>query len=287
MIKKLKYLVQFFFILILYFFFKIIGLKTASNFGSKIFKFLGPFFRSNNLVKENIHTAFKNIGSDRIDNIKKGMWENYGRIFAEYAYIKNFRINNNDEYIKIIGLETLKDIINKKKQVIFISGHFSNFELMAMQLEKHGIKLAAIYRPLNNLFLNPLMEKIRKRYICKKQIKKGISGVKESLKVFREGYSIALMIDQRVSEGAKVNFFNKKAFTTTIPAQFNKKFNCDIVPVYIQRIYPCKFEVYISKPLNYSKNDTIEKITQDLNIVLEEMIKKNPEQWIWTHNRWK
>ena len=64
------------------------------------------------------------MGSDRIDNIKKGyvgkLWKN----FAEYAYIKNFRINNNDEYIKIIGLETLKDIINKKKQVIFISGHF-------------------------------------------------------------------------------------------------------------------------------------------------------------------
>ena len=158
---------------------------------------------------------------------------------------------------------------------------------MAMQLEKHGIKLAAIYRPLNNLFLNPLMEKIRKKYICKKQIKKGISGVKESLKVFREGYSIALMIDQRVSEGCKVNFFDRKAFTTTIPAQFNKKFNCDIVPVYIQRIYPCEFEIYISKPLNYSKNDSIEKITQDLNFVLEKMIKKNPEQWIWTHNRWK
>ncbi len=100
--------------------------------------------------------------------------------------------------------------INKKEKepVIFVSGHFNNFELMAMYLEKSGINLAAIYRPLNNKFLNPLMEKIRKNYICKKQIKKGIAGTKETLKYFKEGTSIALMIDQRVSEGIKSKFFN-------------------------------------------------------------------------------
>ena len=106
---------------------------------------------------------------------------------------------------------------------------------MAMHIEKSGINLAAIYRPLNNYFLNPTMEKIRKKFICEKQIKKGVSGTKEILKHFKSGTSIALMIDQRVSQGIKSKFFNKDALTTTIPAQFVKKFNCKIVPIFIER----------------------------------------------------
>ena len=107
---------------------------------------------------------------------------------------------------------------------------------MAMEIEKNGINLAAIYRPLNNKFLNHTMETIRKNYICKNQIKKGMSGSREILKFIKQGYSIALMIDQRVSEGISSNFFNRKAMTTTIPASLVKKFNIDIVPVYIERI---------------------------------------------------
>ena len=158
---------------------------------------------------------------------------------------------------------------------------------MAMHIEKAGIDLAAIYRPLNNFFLNPIMEKIRKKYICKKQIKKGTSGTKDLLKFFKEGTSIALMIDQRVSQGIMCNFFKKKAFTTTIPAQFIKKFNTKIVPIYIERLKDNNFKLKVYDPIKFEENDTLEKITLELNIVLENMIIKKPEQWIWTHNRWK
>ena len=95
------------------------------------------------------------------------------------------------------------------------------------------------------------------------------------------------MIDQRVSEGIKVNFFKKPALTTTIPAQFVKKFNCKIVPIYIERKNNIYYEITINKPLKFNKNDSIEKITQDLNLYLEKLILKNPSQWIWSHNRWK
>ena len=183
--------------------------------------------------------------------------------------------------------EELEKIRREKKPVIFISGHFNNFELMAMFIEKSGIDLAAIYRPLNNKYLNPIMENIRKKYICKKQIKKGISGTKALLKYFKNGTSIALMIDQRVSEGISCNFFNQKALTTTIPAQFVKKFNTKIVPIYIERLKENNFKIKIYKPCEFDKDDSIEKITIKLNKNLEEMILKNPEQWIWTHDRWK
>ena len=182
------------------------------------------------------------------------------------------------------GLDKIKQ---KNTPVIFISGHFDNFELMAMHIEKSGIDLAAIYRPLNNKFLNPLMEKIRKNYICKKQIQKGISGTKELLREFKSGTSIALMIDQRVSEGIKCDFFGKEALTTTIPAQFIKKFNAEVVPINIERSINDSFKIRIFDNIRFSENDSVEKITLELNKILEKMIIANPKQWIWTHNRWK
>ncbi len=285
--KIIKYFFEFVLIIFLFIIFKTIGYENASNLGEVIGKKFGPFFRSNKKILKNLENS--NIGKSEEDRktITDKMWGNYGRIFAEYMFIKKFRHGGLSNNIEIIGQNILDEIKNTDKPVIFISGHFNNFELMAMHLEKSGINLAAIYRPLNNKFLNPIMEKIRKSYICKKQIKKGLSGTKEILKYFKTGTSIALMIDQRVSEGIICNFFNNKALTTTIPAQFVKKFNCKVVPIYIERDKKYQFKLEIFKPIEFSNNENIETITSNLNKVLEEMIKRNPEQWIWSHSRWK
>ena len=267
--------------------FKLFGLNTSRVVAAKIFTFLGPFFRSNKTTYKNINYVFKNESENFKKEIINNMWSTYGKIFAEYNFIKDLRVQKKFEKIEIKGQEELESIKASNQPVIFISGHFDNFELMAMHIEKSGIDLAAIYRPLNNYFLNPVMEKIRKKYICKKQIKKGISGTKDLLKYFKSGTSIALMIDQRVSEGISSKFFNKEALTTTIPAQFVKKFNCKIVPVYIERKKDNDFRLKIFKPLTFTNNETIESITLSLNSILEKMIISNPSQWIWTHNRWK
>ena len=285
--KVIKYFLEFFFISIFFFIFKIIGYKNASNLGEKIGKIFGPLFRSSLKVKKNLENSNIGNSNEERERIVKNMWGNYGRIFADYMYIKNFRNENLFKNIEVVGENILEEIKNEKKPVIFISGHFNNFELMALYLEKSGIDLAAIYRPLNNKFLNPLMEKIRIQYICKKQIKKGISGTKEILKHFKNGTSIALMIDQRVSEGIKSKFFNNVALTTTIPAQFVKKFECKIVPVYIERKNKHQFILEILRPISFSKDENIESITMNLNKVLEELIRRKPDQWIWTHSRWK
>ena len=285
--KVIKYFLEFFFISIFFFIFKIIGYKNASNLGEKIGKIFGPLFRSSLKVKKNLENSNIGNSNEERERIVKNMWGNYGRIFADYMYIKNFRNENLFKNIEVVGENILEEIKNEKEPVIFISGHFNNFELMALYLEKSGVDLAAIYRPLNNKFLNPLMEKIRIQYICKKQIKKGISGTKEILKHFRNGTSIALMIDQRVSEGIKSKFFNNVALTTTIPAQFVKKFKCKIVPVYIERKNKYQFILEILRPISFSKDKNIESITTNLNEVLEELIRRNPDQWIWTHSRWK
>ncbi len=285
--NSIKYFFQFLIIIIFFIIYKIFGLKISSRISSIIISFIGPFFRSRKIIESNLKKALPNLNKEQINIIIKNMWSNYGRILSEYVFIKEFRYLKPNYKLQIEGQEILDRIKDENEPVIFVSGHFNNFELMAMHIERSGINLAAIYRPLNNKYLNFVMEKIRKKYICKNQIKKGISGTKQLLSFFKNGTSIALMIDQRVSEGIKSNFFKHEAFTTTIPAQFVKKFKCKVVPIYIERIKDINFKLTIYKPLEYSNDDSINSITLDLNNLLEKMILKKPEQWIWTHNRWK
>ena len=285
--KKIKYFFEFLIISSLFIIYKFLGLKISSHFSGKLFETFGPIFRSKNLIKTNIQRAIPKINTSKIKIITKDMWNNYGRTLSEYMFLKGFRNDQFRSNINITGKEILQKIKLEKTPVIFVSGHFSNFELMAMEIEKSGVNLSAIYRPLNNIFLNVLMERIRKKYICKNQIKKGTSGVRELLRLYKKGYSIALMIDQRVSQGIKSKFFNEEAFTTTIPAQFIKKFNCKVVPISIERHNDINFNIKVEKPIEFSKNSSTEKITRELNIWLEKIILKNPGEWIWSHDRWK
>ena len=285
--KYIKYFIQFLFAILSFLIFKILGPSLSSKLSGKIFKLIGPFFRPIDIIRSNIKRGIPNISSENLDKITNLMWNNYGNIFAEFMFLKNFRYGNLSSKIKVDGQDILDEIKKSNKQVIFISGHFCNFELMAMYLEKTGINLATIYRPLNNFFLNGFMERIRTKYICKYQIKKGIGGLKKLINLKKKNFSTALMIDQRVSEGILSNFFNQEALTTTIPAQLVKKFNIPIVPVYIERVGSLNFKITVNKPINFQNDCSIRNITDDLNKILERMILNKPEQWIWSHNRWK
>jgi len=285
--KYLSYFIQFIFTIISFIVFKILGANLASNLSGKIFEKIGPFFRSKKIIYSNIKRAIPNIENKELRKISSLMWNNYGRVFAEFMFMKDFRTGKLAQNIEINGMSILEKIKSNKEQVVFISGHLSNFELMAMYLEKSGINLCAIYRPLNNIFLNKLMESIREKYICKNQIKKGIGGLKKLIFLKNKNLSTALMIDQRVSEGILSDFFNEKALTTTIPAQLVKKFNIPVVPVYIERTGGLKFKISINEPVSFPQSSSVESITDDLNKILEKMIIKKPDQWIWSHNRWK
>ena len=285
--KYFKYFFQFLFVILCFLIFKILGPNLSSRVSGKIFETIGPFFRPKKIILSNIKKAFPENDSKHSDTLTKIMWNNYGRVFAEYMFMKDFRFGKLQQNIKIEGQNILEEIKNTNNQVVFISGHFSNFELMAMYLEKSGIKLSAIYRPLNNIFLNRIMEKIIKKYICKNQIKKGIGGLKKIITLKKKNFSTALMIDQRVSEGILSSFFNEKALTTTIPAQLVKRFNIAIVPVYIERVKGINFKIIINKPIKFSKEISTEEITEELNKIIENMIIRKPGLWIWSHNRWK
>ncbi len=285
MIKFLNYFIQ---SLIIYFFFLIgwlIRIKLSRILFSYIFFVVGPLFKSKKVVLKNLEvfsSTVKNINKKAIIN---QMWKNYGMTFIEYIYLDKLR--KSKSHVTVLGKENLTNNDINKNPVIFVSGHFANFELMSMEITKMNIQLATIYRPLNNIFLNPFMEFLRKKYICKNQIKKGINGVRDTINYLKKNYSIALMIDQRVSEGEKISFFGKKALTTTLPAQLSLKLNVDIVPVYIERTKNNNFIIEFKKPVSHKKFKNKTELSEELNRILEKMIIKNPYQWIWTHNRWK
>ena len=284
--KKITYFIEFIVVSLFFIICKLVGYRLASNFGFYIGKTFGNSFRSKKSIIQNLKKSKISIKISE-NKFAKNVLSNYGRILAEYPFLKDFRNNKLSKYIEIDGFENLQNIKKNNKPVVFISGHFSNFELMAMQIEKSGINLAAIYRPLNNFFLNKIMENIRINYICKNQIKKGRSGARQILENLKKGNSIALMIDQRVTQGIKINFFGDMASTTTIPAQIIKKYKCDLVPIYIERIRKYHFKMYVSQPIEINPQTSQSEISTHLNKILEKMILKNPDQWIWTHDRWK
>ena len=285
MIKTLVYFVQSLVVYLFYFVGKLIGLTLSRKLFSFIFSILGPLFKSNKIIDINLTTFKKDLTKHEKNKIASNMWNNYGKTFIEYIFLGYF--NKNKNHIKILGEENIKALIETNNPAIFISGHFANFELMSMEITKRNIKLATIYRPLNNFFLNPFMEFLRKKYVCKNQIKKGIKGVREAIEFIKSKTSIALMIDQRLSEGEKVNFFGKPALTTTLPAQLSMKYNLPIIPVFIQRTEDDNFIIEFFKEINSNKFKDKAILTKKLNETLESMIIKNPNQWIWTHNRWK
>ena len=280
-----KVFIYFFQSLIIYFFYicaKLIGIETSRKIFGNLFLKIAPFFKSKKIIDKNLKIFEENMSEEKKQKIINSMWKNYGMTFAEYIFLNRFRKTNS--HVKIIGEENLKKI---NKPVIFVSGHFANFELMSMEITKRNINLATIYRPLNNFFLNPLMEFLRRKYVCKNQIRKGINGVREAIEYIKKDFSIALMIDQRVSEGKLINFFGVPALTSTLPAQLAIKYNLSIIPVFIERTKDFKFEIFFKEEIKASSfKDKIE-LSKKLNHVLETMIRKNPYEWIWTHNRWK
>ena len=290
--KSIKYFFEFITIISLFSIFKIIGLKNASNLGGILGKFIGPLFRSKRITEQNIKIGLGELDKKKESEIINGMWSNIGRTFAEYVFLKDFKFNKtNFDHMKINGANYLEEIKKNNETVVFYSAHFANFELMAMELDKYGIKCAAIYRPLNNFFLNPLMEYLRMKYICPNQIQKGRMGMREIIDKVKNGYSIALMVDQRVSEGPRTMFFNKPAHTTTVPAQLALKYNYKLVPISLKRNEGPNFEMTVHEPykINKTNNDEVDtkNITLKINQVIENMILNNPTQWIWSHNRWK
>jgi Kdo2-lipid IVA lauroyltransferase/acyltransferase len=290
--KIIRYFLEFFIVLIFFIIFKVIGLKLSSDIGEIIGKYFGPLFRKKTIAKKNILIAFPDLNEKSINEMIERMWKNIGRIFGEYIHINKFSIIDQKKIKIVFANKNNFELLKKNnKPVVFFSGHFANFELMAKCLQELGFNIGAIYRPLNNIFLNPIMEFIRKKYICPIQIEKGSNGTKKLIKHISTNSPLALMIDQRLSSSIRVPFFNQPATTTTTPAQLAIKYDALLVPVFLKRLEKTNFEFFIEEPLIINRTSDYDKdifnITQIMNKKIEEFIKRDPAHWLWSHDRWK
>jgi KDO2-lipid IV(A) lauroyltransferase len=290
--KIIRYFLEFAIVIIFFIIFKIIGLKLSSNLGEIIGKYFGPLFRKKIIAKKNILIAFPDLNEKSMNEMIERMWKNIGRIFGEYIHINKFSIMDLKKIKIVFANKNNFEILKKNnKPVVFFSGHFANFELMAKCLQELGFNIGAIYRPLNNIFLNPIMEFIRKKYICPIQIEKGSNGTKKLIKHISTNNPLALMIDQRLSSSIRVPFFNQPATTTTTPAQLAIKYDALLVPVFLKRLEKTNFEFFIEEPLVINRTSDYDKdifnITQNMNKKIEEFIKRDPAHWLWSHDRWK
>ena len=290
--KIIRYFLEFILVIFFFLVFKIIGLKLSSDLGEIIGKYFGPLFRKRTIAKKNILIAFPNFNEKSINEMIDRMWKNIGRIFGEYIHINKFSIIDNSKKKIVFTNRNNVEILKKNnKPIVFFSGHFANFELMAKCLQELGFNIGAIYRPLNNIFLNPIMEFIRKKYICPIQIEKGSNGTKKLIKHISTNNPLALMVDQRLSSSIRVPFFDQPATTTITPAQLAIKYDALLVPVFLKRLEKTNFEFFIEEPLITNQTNDYDKdifnITQIMNIKIEEFIKRDPAHWLWSHDRWK
>jgi KDO2-lipid IV(A) lauroyltransferase len=290
--KIIRYFLEFLIVIIFFIIFKIIGLKLSSDLGEIIGKYFGPLFRKKTIAKKNILIAFPDLNEKSINEMIERMWKNIGRIFGEYIHINKFSIIDQKKIKIVFANKNNFELLKKNnKPVVFFSGHFANFELMAKCLQELGFNIGAIYRPLNNIFLNPIMEFIRKKYICPIQIEKGSNGTKKLIKHISTNGPLALMIDQRLSSSIRVPFFNQPASTTTTPAQLAIKYDALLIPVFLKRLEKTNFEFFIEEPLIINRTSDYDKdifnITQIMNKKIEEFIKRDPAHWLWSHDRWK
>ena len=289
--KIIRYFLEFVIVIIFFLIFKIIGLKLSSDLGEIIGKYFGPLFRKKTIAKKNILIAFPDLNENSINEMIDRMWKNIGRIFGEYIHINKFSIIDQKKKIVFTNKNNIEILNKNNKPIVFFSGHFANFELMAKCLQELGFNIGAIYRPLNNIFLNPIMEFIRKKYICPIQIEKGSNGTKKLIKHISNNNPLALMVDQRLSSSIRVPFFDQPATTTITPAQLAIKYDALLVPVFLKRLEKTNFEFFIEEPLITNQTNDYDKdifnITQIMNIKIEEFIKRDPAHWLWSHDRWK
>ena len=216
------------------------------------------------------------------------MWFHFGRVIGEYPHLEKINALGS-ENITIEGLENLTDPLKKNKNCLFFSAHLGNWELTSHPLTELGYTISFIYRPPNNPFVDNLLRRIRKKYGVN-LIRKGPSGAKECIKVLKSNKgNIGMLMDQKMNDGIKANFFGYEVMTASAIARFAIKFKCPIIPAICKRVNGTRFLIKYYPEIKYEK---ILELESELNIInylnryIETWIKESPEQWIWVHNRW-
>ena len=288
--RKLRYLAEAAGFFTIIGFFRLFSLDTASSVGGWIGRHLIVPTRFSNLARENLQSAFPEKTPDEIETIIKGMWENLGRVMAEYAHLDEIHWKNSDPRLTVTGFENVPPEETRRGGVLLISGHFANWETMPIAAREFGVSGATIARATNNPYVNAWLERLRIRNGMPELISKGGDGLRRVYDLLRKGHYVCMLVDQRASEGIAVPFFGRDAFTTPAPATLALRLNAIALPISNERIGGARFHIRIHPPIEPpntgDRSRDIVEFTSRINAFVEAQIREHPEQWLWIHRRW-
>ena len=270
--------------------FRLFNIDRASAIGGWIGRKLIAPTKFSNLARENLHAAFPEKSSEDVETIICGMWDNLGRVMAEYAHLDKISSQGTDPRIVISGLEYAPSMEQRENGVLLISAHFANWEIMPTAAREFGLSGATIVRPTNNPFVNAWLEKLRTRNGMPELVSKGGDALRRIYGILREGHYICMLVDQLASEGVLVPFFERDAFTTPAPGALALRLKATILPFSNERVDGARFQLrlhpVIEAPNTGDPQRDILEFAAKINAFVEERVRERPEQWLWIHRRW-
>lgn len=268
-------------------FLRLLGVERASGFGGKLLRTLGPLTGTHRTVTRNLRIAFPDMDAAERDRLAVDQWEQTGRTFAELAVMD--RLTPESGRIDIVGLERLHAVRDSGRPVVLISGHLANFEVMAAVIMSAGVPCQVTYRAANNPYVDALIRQSRERYGIKLFAPKG-DGTRELMAGMKRGESIALLVDQKYSQGPEVEFFGQPVNASPGAARMALKFGTVMQPLSVVRLPGVRFRVTAHEPI--AVPDTGDKAAdvlagvQAANGFVEDRVREHPVDWFWVHKRW-
>lgn len=269
--------------------FRMIPVETASAIGGKLGRLIGPRIGVTRRARKNLKRAFPQKSAEEIETIIHDMWENLGRVVAEYPNLPRLKAFADNASIEVRGTEHIDAARAAGRPLIFFAGHLANWEVNTIAAKAYGVPLHLVYRPANNPWVEEIFREGRGD-IAAGLIPKGADGARLAMHVLREGKQLGILIDQKMNDGIPVPFFGRDAMTAPALARLAFKFDCTVLPVQVERLQGVRFRLTVHPPLplEHSGNlqrDILATMTR-ANLMLEDWIRQHPGQWLWLHRRW-
>jgi len=269
--------------------FRLLPLDRASALGGFLARALGPRLGASKRAVRNIRRAMPETSEPRAREIVRGMWDNLGRVVAEYPHLAEFRVYQPGGRVEVVNDAIVDPLLAAGKRIIFFSAHFGNWEVAALAATQRGLQVAQIYRAANN----PLVDRVIAGYrgiAGSELIPKGSIAARRAIEALREGRHLSLLVDQKMNDGIPVPFFGRPAMTAPALAQLALRFDCAVVPARVERLADARFRLTVFPPIEIARTgnrhaDTLAMMTR-VNEVLESWIRERPELWFWLHRRW-
>lgn len=269
--------------------FRILPIDMASALGGWLSRSIGPHLGITERAVKNLRAAFPEKSEADIAAIVRGMWDNLGRVAAEYPHLGKIVVGGDDGRVELIGGEYVDLLREDNRAGIFFSAHLGNWEIVSLGATQRGVPLDRVYREANNRLVEWLYRHGRTA-VEGALIPKGAGGARALLKSLKSGRHLAMLVDQKMNDGIPVPFFGRDVMTAPALAELALRYDCPVVPARITRLKGARFRLMALAPLELIRTgdhqaDVAANMAQ-VNALIEQWVRDTPEQWLWLHNRW-